>query len=283
MCIEIIKAGMLSSIQDRGRFGFAGYGVPISGVLDSYSAKFANLLLGNNVNDALMEVSLLGPKLLFHTTTWVAIAGISAEIYLNDQPIELNKAFAINKGDVLYLKRLLRARCIYLAVAGGFQTEKKLGSRSMYEGITYNWKIEKGDILPLKAFKKKKINSHSSVRFEDQIYVNESLKVFPGPEFDLLDDVAKDTLMKNTFSLSKDSNRMAFPLEEKVKNKLGNILSVPVLPGSVQLTPSGQIIILMKDCQVSGGYPRILQLSEDAMNLLGQKIAGEKVRFCYER
>lgn len=277
MSIEVIKAGLWSSIQDEGRKGFASFGVPKSGAMDSYSAAFANALLGNPSNAALMEITNFGPKLLFHQACAVSLSGLDAEIFLNDEEVVINEAFVLKKADVLEVRRTLKGSRVYLAVKGGFRTEKVLGSRCMYEDVTKDFKIRKGDVLEIKKYNRVFSNKLSVVRFKHELY-NQKIEVFPGPEYNLLSTEIKASLFESSYSLSADSNRMAFVCNELLENGLQNMHTCAVLPGSVQLTAGGKLIILMRDCQLSGGYPRVLQLTENSINKLSQ-INGEGIVF----
>ena len=103
--------------------------------------------------------------------------------------------------------------------------------------------------------------------------------MYKGPEYDLLNKQAKEKLNNINFTISKENSRMGYRLEEHIDNKLGSMLTSSVLPGTIQLTPSGKLIILMRDCQVTGGYPRILQLTEKSINRLSQKSTGDSFSF----
>lgn len=279
MKIEIIKPGLATSIQDLGRVGFGSFGVPKGGPMDMYSASFANILLDNSKNAAVLECFLHGPTLKFHDKTSFSVAGLEAECYMNNNPIPINRMGLAQKNDVLEIKKVGKGNWVYLAVTEGFKTQKILGSRSLYPGITEQAFLRKGDFLKLNNNFKALKNTFSSLYFEASPYSENRLQAFPGPEFRLLSTENKEILFQKEFTLSPEANRMAFPLNEKLKNNLENMLSQPVLPGTVQLTPSGRLIVLMRDCQTTGGYPRILQLSEKSINLLAQKRPGEKVGF----
>ena len=99
------------------------------------------------------------------------------------------------------------------------------------------------------------------------------------PEFDRLSEKQKQQIENGEFKVSKNNNRMAYQLEPMVENDLEPILSAPVLPGTVQLTPNGNLIVLTRDCQTTGGYPRVLQLMESAINMLAQKTTGNTLKF----
>ena len=121
----------------------------------------------------------------------------------------------------------------------------------------------------------KKINQN----FNDiKINRNSKIKVFKGPEFDCLDPISQDIIFNNEFTIGVN-NRMAYNLVEIIENKIPSIISSPLMPGTIQLTPSGRVIILCRDCQTTGGYPRILQLDKKSLDCLSQKVTGEKINF----
>ncbi|MDR9457727.1 MAG: biotin-dependent carboxyltransferase family protein [Salegentibacter sp.] len=277
--IEVLHPGLFSSIQDFGRRGFQKYGVPFSGTMDRLALKTANLILRNKADAAVLEITQMGPKLKFSAPAKIAISGAYLSPKLNDSEIENNEVIKIEPGDVLSFGRPLKGSRAYLAIAGGFQTEKILESRSWYEGITAFQKLEKGHRLPYSAVSGEVKETYASVKFDPSYLETSEIKVFHGPEFEKLPQELKTTLQKNNFSISKNNNRMAVQLGEKLENELEPIITGPVLPGTVQLTPGGNLIVLMRDCQTTGGYPRVLQLSEHSLNILAQKKTGEEVHF----
>lgn len=281
MYVEVLKPGLSTSIQDKGRLGYAKYGIPFSGTMDRYSATFANALVQNREEDALMEITLLGPKLYFPFTTKIAISGLSAQIFLNDVPIPLNQAISVPEKSVLEIKRVTKGRYAYLAVAGGFLNKKILKSRSQYKNISKYSSLQKKDKIPLKLYKEGVFidDSNTKVRYAFEKYGDIPIEVMPGPEFKYLTKKEQQALLNSSFTVSPDSNRMAYIFEERIIAKTKPILTSPVLPGTVQLTPGGKLITLMRDAQVTGGYPRVLQVQSDSINALAQKKAHEKVRF----
>lgn len=279
MSIKVKQPGLLTSVQDFGRTGFASYGVPQSGVMDRYSAKIANLLVGNTEYEAVLEITMMGPTLVFEEEMLVALSGLEAVVTLNDKKIELLRPFEVKNGDVLQIKQITKGIRLYLAVNGGFQTEMKLKSRSMYEPITTTSSLQKGDQLHIAEYRDTKEKTFAHLKYEAEKYASEAIEVYPGPEFDFLTDAMIDKLLQQTFSVSKNNSRMAYQLEEKIENNLKPILTQPVLPGTVQFTPGGNLIILMRDAQTTGGYPRIFQLTEESINLLAQKKQGDAIQF----
>ncbi len=277
MSVKVISPGLWTTIQDRGRLNMAQYGVPQGGAMDKYAAKMANLLVGNHRDMAFMEITLLGPELYFSRNSLAAVSGLAAEVTLNDREVELNTVFKIQKGDILKIGRITEGARAYLAIQGGFQTEKVLGSRCFYEGITSVSKIRAGQELPLPRVVDNKKPARASVKFKRRRYQTAAIKAYRGPEWKQLSKAQQEALLRTKFTVSKNNNRQAYQLSEKFKNQLNPILTQPVLPGTVQLTPAGNLIILMRDGQSTGGYPRILQLDAQSINLLAQKRQGDPV------
>lgn len=278
--VEVLKPGLYSSIQDMGRPGYLKYGVPLSGAMDSYSAGLANLSLQNPQNSAVLEITQMGPKLRFFSATEIVLFGANLSPIINAIPIKNNKVLQIKSGDELSFGRRSEGCRCYLAISGGFKTEMVFESYSWYEGITAQFKLEKGMVLAYGPAIKKSHNEVNSAIKVDARHLNSStIETFPGPEFKLLPKNLKSKLWTRQFTIGKKNNRMAIQLRESLKNDLGSILTGPVLPGTVQLTPSGNLIVLMRDCQTTGGYPRILQLTEAGINCLAQKIMGDNIKF----
>ena len=275
--IKVIKEGLFSTIQDSGRFGYKNIGIPVSGAMDQSSSKLANLLLGNDERSAVLEMTLLGPTLEFMNDTYISITGADMNPVLNKQKILLNKTLLINKGDILCLSHSTNGMRSYLGVKGGFNSEIKLGSKSFYRGITKREKLIKNDKIKFdQAISSPKTVNKNINDFK--INRKGDIKVFKGPEFDLLDTYSKDIIFNTDFTIGIN-NRMGYNLVEPIKNSISSIISSPVMPGTVQLTPSGKIIILCRDCQTTGGYPRILQLDKNSINCLSQKTIGEIINF----
>lgn len=276
--LRILQSGFFSTIQDLGRVGYRDKGVPVSGAMDLYSAQFANALLGNAKDAALIEMTMLGAKFQFLEPTVIAVSGAFMNPKLNGESISQNKLIEIQSNDVLCFGGVEKGFRTYLAVKGGFKTETILGSRSMYHSITPQDALNKGDILKYEPFLNIE-KAMSKVKYQDSHLESNVLEVFKGVEFENLSEHQKQQLFSKRFTVSKNNNRMAYQLEPVIENSLKSILSSPVLPGTVQLTPNGTLIVLMRDCQTTGGYPRILQLTERAINILGQKTLGNTLKF----
>ena len=278
--IKVLHPGFYSTIQDLGRRDYQHLGVPLSGAMDQHALKSANAILGNDENCAVLEITMLGPNLEFCCDTVITISGADLQPKLNGIKIRLFSATNVKTGDVLSFGRLSKGFRAYLAVSKGFQTEDILNSKSMYKGLTAASRLQKGDLI--KLIPTNHINNkYAYVKFDGNIDVD-IIVVNKGPEFEHLNDKQINQLFGQEFTISKENNRMAYQLDELITNSLNEIITSLVMPGTIQLTPLGKLIILMRDCQTTGGYPRILQLSEYSISVLAQKKVGDKIIFKLE-
>lgn len=277
--IKVLNRGLYSSIQDLGRFGYQEFGVPYSGAMDVQALKLVNLILGNVENAAVLEMTMLGAKLQFQCDTIICIAGADMQAKLNGHPVSNYMLIAVKASDVLNFSSARGGCRTYLGVKSGFQTEKVMSSRSMYQDITQNIVIQEGDLIAVEACSGEPSAKHASLKINTDYTTFSTLDVYKGPEFNALTKKQQEVLWSKPFSISKNNNRMAYQLEEPFENNLSPIITSPVTPGTVQLTPSGKLIILMRDCQTTGGYPRVLQLKGASLNSLAQKFTGQSIRF----
>jgi biotin-dependent carboxylase-like uncharacterized protein len=275
MAIEVLKAGLYTSVQDLGRPAYSCYGVPKGGAMDRMALKTANALLGNKLDDACLEITMMGPTLKFLTDTYIATAGAEFELFLDNKPIAFLEAVFVKANQLLSFGKPKEGIRIYLAVCGGIQTPKVLGSRSFFKNVTTESRIKSGMELPL-----------ANVCERPEVFVkpktkafNGYLEVYTGPEYESLTDQQKQQIQKMEFSISHLNDRMAYQLDPPIEEHSIDQLTVPVLAGSVQLTPKGSLIVLMRDGQTTGGYPRVLQLSEGSINRLAQMTTASKFKF----
>ncbi len=151
--VIVHKAGLLTTVQDRGRYGYQRYGMPVSGAMDIFSLELANLLVGNDPGDACLEATISGPELEFTGATWVAITGADMDPHLNGQGIPMNTAIDVRPGDRLGFRGLRSGCRAYIAFAGGIAVPPVMGSRSTYLragiGGFQGRALMPGDELPL--------------------------------------------------------------------------------------------------------------------------------------
>ncbi|QLG46831.1 5-oxoprolinase subunit C family protein [Costertonia aggregata] len=275
--LKVLKSGFYTTVQDTGRFLNRNKGVPVSGAMDEISVFKANTLLENGVNDAVLEITMTGPTLLFEEETYIVLAGAEMSATLNNLPIQNYKVYQIDVGDILSYGKLEKGFRAYLAIKGGFKTGTVLGSLSYFKPISKENRIKDGDLIP---FESNKIFEPKISEIKVDCFLDDTiLEVYKAPEFAFLNDKQLEMLFAKNFTVAKENNRMAYQMEETLPEHKIGILTSATLPGTVQLTPSGKIIVLMKDGQTTGGYPRILQLSDKAIAILAQKREGNMVSF----
>ena len=292
MSLKILKTGMLDSIQDSGRFGYQQFGINPGGTMDKYAAAIANILVGNDKDEAVIEMHFPAPAIFFEQPAMIALSGADFSANINGTPIPLNHAVIINKNTILqFLTPKNKSRC-YLAVKGGVKISKWLNSYSTNlvaeAGGFSGRKLLKDDILELNN-----INNYKFLDKEDfkilpwganedfGIQYSEEFLVLQGSEWDWLDKASQEKFLKNPFFISHNSDRMGYrlasePLHSATKTEL---VSSAVNFGTIQLLPDGQLIILMADHQTTGGYPRLGNIISAHLPTLAQMKAGDKIKF----
>ncbi len=275
--MEVVDPGFFSSVQDQGRRGYRKWGVPVSGAMDRASAVLANKFLGNLEGDGVLEATLKGPRLRFHQKVYFCVCGAKLSAQLEGRDLEMNTPYMAREGDVLDMGRCLEGVRSYLAVQGGIRSELKLGSRSQYYPVTPKAYIQKGDFLRIIPSPDFLPAVWGLRRPEASKY--ERLAVLPGPEWAYLPTGMQNDLLQRTFHIAKENNRMAYQIKERLSTYERPMVTSVTLPGTVQLTSSGRLIVLMRDAQTTGGYARVLQLTEDSMNALSQRSTGDEIRF----
>lgn len=276
--IEVIDAGFYSSIQDQGRMGYRHLGVPVSGAMDQKAFDLAHQLLGETLDFSCIECTLIGPILRFHEPCSLVLTGAHMQAWVNENPIQNNTTIAILSGDVLKLRRATKGLRTYIKINQTIISPVLLGSTSFYKPLTQDAVLKKGNhifwIKSDKAFDK----SNARIRWDDSYLLSKDLEVEKGPEFNVLSKTVQQQIYQNDF-LINSQNRMGYRISSPFSMNSVSMLSGAVRPGTVQITPSGTLLIAGVDGQVSGGYPRIFQLTEEALTVLVQKIEGDYVSF----
>lgn len=276
--LEILKTNPGTSVQDLGRIGLGHWGIPISGAQDQRSSFLVTHLLKNEPKAAILEILQPGFKCSFDSYATIGLAGAKTEIRKNGA-FTSSTLIKIKPGDEVEIGKFHLGSIVYLGVALGFQTMNALGSRSLYSKITSSPMLAKGDKIPFFANQAHPEVTFSTVKMDYNWLEEERLEVFPGPDFEALSEEQKVELFHKSFTVSTLANRMAFQLEELLPNSIPEQMTAAVYPGTIQLTSGGRLLILMRDAQVTGGYPRILQLAASSISLLAQKKPGDQVRF----
>jgi antagonist of KipI len=282
--VEIISAGLFDTLQDEGRPGYQSQGVPLGGAMDRQSAALANQLVGNPLDTPVVESTLLGPQLRFHGPVQIALTGAMARPTLNGQLISRYTTVNVAPGAVLNIGGMQQGCRTYLAIRGDWQVQQWLGSCSpppyQSEVLTPDSRLQSGQRLNIQNAPEIEIRQ-IPLKEHPVFSKTHKISVFPGPEWAAFSNSARAHFLSQPFTLSKDSNRMGLRLMEPLPETehLPGLLSSAVLPGTIQVPPSGQPIILMADAQTTGGYPRLAQVSTNDLPILAQCRPGDQVQF----
>ena len=282
--IEIISAGMLSTVPDLGRFKVMKNGFTQSGVMDAYSTKIANKLCKNDINAPVIEMTMLGITAKFKGEHIFAISGGIFDVSLNNKPVRTNKAYIAKDGDVLSIKGAKQGLRCYLAVAGGFDVPLFMGSASTNLKINVGGfngrKLKAGDIL--KIGKAEKIKNIEKRELPENTYNNPvRVRVVLGPQDDMFSENDLMLFSKQQYTVTSDLDRMGIRLwgiALRGKEKL-EIISDAITFGSIQITNSGMPIILMADHQTTGGYAKIATVISADLPKLAQVKPNDKISF----
>lgn len=283
--LVVIDGGLFTTVQDAGRFGFRKYGVPVSGVMDNSAFELVNRLVGNSPETPVLEMTLKGGKYRFESDSVIALTGANMNPTVNGISAELNSSLEIKSGDILEFEYARRGCRCYLGVRGIWEIEKILGSCSTYtegkfggiEGRT----LQKGDQLHWKEIQAD-FQSYTLSREEIPYYSSKlTVEFIPGPEWNWLSKKEQDKFLGTEFKISSESNRMGIRLNSdfQIEGKKREMVSSGVIPGIIQLPPNGSPIILMKDGQTVGGYPRIGKVLDIHLNRLAQVQPNGTIRF----
>lgn len=298
--IEVKKPGLHDTIQDLGRFGYQKFGVVAGGAMDPFSHRIANLLVGNGEEEATLEMTLAGPRLLFMESALISICGGDLTPTMEGVPVPMWRPVFIRKGNELRFGAAKAGCRAYVAVAGGLEVPVVLGSRSTYVkaglGGLDGRALIKGDVVQvmsasgLAEVMKKKLASDASFRAADWQIAQKFLpalsnhydiRVMRGRQYALFDEASRHRFWKESFTVSSQSDRMGYRINGPALHleEAKEMISEAVTYGSIQVPADGNPIILAADRQTTGGYPKIGQLSSIDFTKLAQAKAGDQLSF----
>lgn len=286
MSITVLNSGLLTTVQDLGRIGYQQFGVSVSGVMDPRSTAIANILVGNEEGEAVLECTMMGPHLQFDRANCIAITGGDLGPTLDGQPIPSYRAIQVGAGQVLRFTAPKQGCRAFLAFAGGLDIPPVMGSRSTYMkakiGGFQGRKLEKGDKLPFRAPKAQLKNLN--IRFLSPEFVPRSeytLRVIPGPQDDYFTQEGMDTFLNQIYTVTPEFDRMGCRLDGPViQHKAGgDIISDGIAFGAIQVPSAGKPIVMLADRQTTGGYTKIANVISVDFRILAQLKAGDNVRF----
>jgi len=302
MALKVLRAGILSTIQDLGRWGHQRYGVPVSGVMDEFSHRLANILVGNDQAAATLEMTLVGPGFTVNADTLLAVCGGDFEARVNGEALPKARPVLVRAGSALDFGPCRRGCRAYLAVAGGLEVEPVLGSRSTFlRGAFGGWQgraLRRGDLLPTRdadpalypSLFRKLRESRVPMAYPSWAATEKVEALMPGPHllrfvrgrhWTRFPEEAREIFLSSEYRIGSNSDRQAYRLMGPlmIAAEAFDVVSSGVTFGTIQVPPDGEPIILMASRQTTGGYPRLGEVIAADLPLLAQMPAGARLRF----
>lgn len=300
MSVHVVAPGLLTTLQDLGRHGYAHLGVATSGAMDSTALRLANILVNNAQNAAVLEITLRGPRLRFDHDSLIALTGADCEARNSGLPLPRWRPVAIKAGAEIEMRAMRHGARAYLAVSGGFDLPPILGSRSsdvnaglgplpralvagdcltVGAGAKESCRALFGQLDATRAVAATRWSLNSEPWFESGD--RRPVRIIAGSHFGALDAFSRAALVTHSFRIGADSNRVGFRLEGIPLALLQPIemISTGVVTGTIQLTPSGVPIALTAESATTGGYPRIAHIAMVDQPRFAQLRPGDAVRF----
>ncbi len=283
MSLLVIRPGMLTTVQDLGRWGYQHSGVPVAGPMDSYSHRLANQILGNDPGAAALEVTLIGPELEASKPTTCVVQGARFDATVDGKSVDVTRPFVIPAGQRLRFGARQSGSRATVAVRGGFDLPKEFDSRatSLVSGIgPFSGRaLQAGDVLPVgTSTRPAHVSNGRPLTMPEGGAI---LRVLRGPHDSRFTPAAIEQLFTGRFTITPQSNRMGYRLDGPplVHSNTADILSDATPIGSLQVPSSGQPILLMADRQTTGGYPKIGTVITADLSTAGQLAPGDWIEF----
>jgi antagonist of KipI len=291
--ITVIQPGLLTTLQDLGRWGFQAIGMPVAGVMDEYAARVGNLLVGNPEHAPVLEITLLGPELRFAQETSIAITGGDLQPRVNAHPLAGWATYRVQPEDILRFDGVCRGCRAYLAVSGGFQADLVMGSAATYlrgqiggyQGRT----LRAGDVLrigictDLPDFKNLRdpVGQLLTLPPEYLPEARDTVRVILGPQAEAFTEDGLNTFLTAEYVITNDADRMGYRLDgPKIEHVRGaDIISDGIAAGAIQVPAHGRPIIMLADRQTTGGYPKIAHIITADLSIVAQKKPGDRLHF----
>lgn len=289
----------MSTIQDLGRWGYLSQGVPLSGAMDTLSARIANLAVGNTVHEAIIEFTYGNAAFRTEGNLLLAYSGDGAVLTTGSLLLPADRPVYVPSGTEIRLSNNPRGCRTYLAVAGGWEAAEVLGSRSTYTTASFGGyegrALLAGDMLHAGADRSDiteewyRSLQGTAINYPHWAIARwlfvpadrNTVRVVPAREFTWFEGKSVVDLLSDPFTVSTKSNRMGYHLEGPAihRSVSSELLSTAVTPGTLQVTGHGGLLLLMADCQTTGGYPRIAQVAAVDMPLCAQLKPGDTIYF----
>ncbi len=280
MRVKVRRAGLQTTVQDAGRRGLEHMGVMVNGWLDDYAAAWANRLVGNEPNAALLEITLLGPELMVLDSGWLALTGADLTAAVNGQPWPPGSAREVYSGDLITFSSAVRGARAYVSGTGGLEIDPVLGSRSTdlvarFGGLEGR-AVRDGDVLVFAGGQG--TSRHASV---DTCWLSSEIRILPGVRLDRLATGSFDRLVQSPYRVSPQSDRVGLRMAGAViePGPSAHSISEGIAIGSIEVPPGGELLILLKSRGSIGGYPTLAHVIQADWPLLAQLKPGDMIRF----
>lgn len=286
MGFKVELGGFQTLIQDRGRIGYGQYGVSGCGAMDEYAHRVGNILVGNDENEASLEVLMIGPTIKFNEYTQIAITGADLGASLNGKNIDIWRSYEINPGDRLSFKGAKSGVRAYISIAGGIDVPIVMGSKSTYTrgkiGGFEGRALKKGDYIST-FFEERDFTINKKIYDEyiPKYDTNIVLRMVKGPQFDCFSEIETNKFLDNEYKVTNEIDRMGCRLEgESIKHIKGaDIISDGISYGAIQVPGHGKPIIMLADRQTSGGYTKIGNVISVDLYKLAQAKPNDSIKF----
>ncbi len=301
MSVRVVKPGMLTTLQDRGRIGYQRFGVVVGGAMDDWSHRAANALVGNRQDEATLEITAVGPSLIFNEITLIAICGGDLSPRIGGEPVPQGRPVLVNAGSQLEFGARQSGFRVYLAVHGGFDVKPTMHSRSTYLrgvfGGLNGRALRAGDEIHIgngdaegcyPALTQRLDRAKPTFAAAPQAFVSssandalETVRIVRGEQWRAFVEKSQTAFISDDFTIGTQSDRMGYRIEGvtlKLRQPL-EMLSEAVGFGTVQVPPDGNPIVLMADRQTTGGYPKIAHVASVDLPLLAQMSPRQRLRF----
>jgi antagonist of KipI len=286
--ITIVNPGLYTTVQDRGRWGYQQFGMPVAGAMDDYSLRVANILVGNDEYEAALETTLTGPEICFNTDAVIAITGANMLPIVNGQIVPMWRSIRLSKGDVLSFSAATSGARGYIAFAGGLDTPVVMGSRSTYIrggiGGYEGRKLKSGDEINLRnsgLSLEQLVNRAIPTQYVPEYKTSCQIRAVPGPQDDCFTEESLERFFSSEYEITGEADRMGYRLSgPALSHKSGpDIISDGINIGSIQVPGHGMPIVMMADRQTTGGYTKIATVISTDIALMAQLKPGDRVSF----
>ncbi len=282
---QVLKPGLFTTVQDSGRFGYLNYGVPISGAMDTFSLVAANLLVANDKNSACLETTIIGPELQALGKTQIAVTGGACSPKINGHSVPMWQTVTAEEGDVVSFGRMENGCRAYVAMRGGIDSPVLLGSRSAYVrggfGGIDGRQLKAEDLI--EGFPSSLLSVHYLIPEElIPLFTGRfTIHVVLGPQADMFTESGIEAFLSSQYRVTLEADRMGYRLEGPTIEHKGKaeIVSDALLPGAIQVPKNGKPIVMMRDAQTTGGYPKIAVANTPDLDLLGQARPNDEMQF----